>query len=76
MVGKLYMLPKVEEQHKEVKIVEPIQIMKDEFCGPKDVDDVDFPFTADFEFWENKIYMVTINKPRKKFWVYRIAVKS
>ena len=75
-VGKLYMLPKVEEEHEEMKVVEPIRIMEDEFCGPKEEGDVDVPYTADFVFYDNQIYMVTINKPRKKFWVYQIKVKS
>ena len=60
-VGKLYMLPKVEEEYDEVQQVEPIRIMEDEFCDPKEEDDDETPYIADFELWENKIYMLTMN---------------
>ena len=74
-VGKLYMLPKVEEQYDEVQQVEPIRIMEDEFCDTKE-EDADTPYIADFELCENKIYMMTMNKRRNKYRVYRIAVQS
>ena len=60
--GKLFMLPKVEEEHDEVQDVKPIRILEDEFCDAKEGDrDELTPYIAAFELFENKIYMVSFN---------------
>jgi hypothetical protein len=87
--GFLYMLPKVDNDTDQFKRVEPIRILKEEFCGKKG-DQPSVHFCGDFatEMDEsaelrtrtscggNFLYLVTNNEARDFMKAYKISVKS
>ena len=60
-LGHLFLCPKVEKEYDQVQHVTPMRILTDEFCGKKNDKDDKTPFTADFAFHDNKLYIVAIN---------------
>ena len=62
--GHLFMCPKVEEELDEMKTIDPVRILADEFSGPEKGNNTN-PYTAGFKMIDNKIYMVAFNKERQ-----------